>query len=80
LNEIKIKHRRGELTLTPKDVILFNGACYQLVTQTYFKGWYNHSYILSKTACEKLIKQKKLVMFKKDEGDFKSEYYKIAVN
>jgi len=38
MKELKIKHPKGEITLTEKDVIMDNGACFQLITQSYMEG------------------------------------------
>ena len=82
MKELKIKHRRRELTLTEKDLITDNGACYQLITQRYFvgsimKGWHEQSYVLSKTTCKKLIKEGKLII-KKSDSENDLNYYKLA--
>jgi hypothetical protein len=78
--ELKMKHRRGELTLTEKDVIMDNGSCFQLITQTYQDGWYECNYTLSSTTCRKLIKQSELTLVKTTgEGKGKLDYYKIKM-
>lgn len=77
MSELKIKHRRGELTLTEKDVIMDNGACFSLITQKYFESWHDHSYQLSKTTCKKLIKDGQLMLFRQDEQKG-LDYYKLA--
>ena len=48
-------------TITESDRILFNGNCYQLVTQSYRSGWSNVKPILAKANAEKCIKQGYLV-------------------
>jgi hypothetical protein len=81
MEEYKIKHRRGEITLTQKDKILFNQACYQLLTQTYRDGWSNLNFVLSSTTCEKLIKNGVLIKYDSTgnkEDKTLLEYYKLA--
>ena len=80
MNELKMKHRRGELTLTEKDVIMDNQACFQLITQEYSEGWHKINYTLSSTTCKKLIKQGELILVKTTgEGKGKLDYYKIKI-
>lgn len=47
--------------ITENDRILFNGNCYQLVTQNTCSGWYDTSPKLAKTKAVKNIKQGYLV-------------------
>lgn len=64
--ELKINRRNFDIT--NRDVVLFNGACWQLITQTYFSNWYNHYPLMSKTMCERFVKKGILVLHeKKDE-------------
>lgn len=74
--ELVIKHRKGELTLTDKDIIMDNGACFQLITQSYMEGWHSRYYELSKTTCKKLIKNQELILHKRDEQKGLN-YYKV---
>lgn len=71
---MEIKSYRDTLTLTEKDLIMDNGACFQLVTQHKFSGWHQHPYLLSKATCNKLIKEGKLVLAKEAE---RLKYYRI---
>jgi len=57
----KLKIGRKTYTITESDRVLFNGFCYQLVTQTYQSGWNRVTPKLSKTKAEKYIKQGYLV-------------------
>jgi len=78
MNELKIKHRRGELTLTEKDIIMDNQSCFQLITQTYLEGWHKYNFMLASTTCKKLIKKGELILVKTTgEGKGKLDYYKI---
>ena len=52
--EIKCNHRT--FTVTESDRILDNGACYQLITQEYSKGFYQYNPMVSKTLFRKLLK------------------------
>ena len=62
----ELKIGRRVWNITEKDIVLFNGACWQLITQTYFTDW-SHCYpIMSKAMCEKFVRKNILVMFKKE--------------
>lgn len=50
--------------VTSKDRIMDNGACYQLITQTYYKDWYQICPLVSKTLFRKLLKEGKIVLSK----------------
>ena len=50
-----------------EDVVLFNGACWQLITREIFKGWHYYCPKVSKTMCEKFVKKNILVMYKKEK-------------
>lgn len=62
---MEIKCERRIFNCTSKDLILDNGACYQLITQRYFKDWYNHTPRVSKTLFKKLLKEGKIRKSKK---------------
>ena len=53
--------------ITERDVVLFNGAVWQLITQNYFSGWHSYYPKISKITCEKFVKKNILVMFKKEK-------------
>lgn len=53
----ELKIGRRTYTITENDRILFNGNCYQLVTQNYGTSWNNTTPTLAKTKAEKFIKQ-----------------------
>lgn len=74
---ITIKSRHGELILTDKDIIMDNGSCFQLITQTYIDGWAECNYELSKTTCKKLIKDGQLILNNRDDKNG-LDYYKLA--
>lgn len=51
-----LKCGRREFIVGEKDLILDNGACYQLITQTYYQDW-SHVYpLVSKATFNKLLK------------------------
>ena len=57
----ELKIGRRTYTITENDRILFNGNCYQLVTQSSCSRWYDTSPKVAKTKVEKYIKQGYLV-------------------
>lgn len=57
----ELKLGRRTYTITENDRILFNGNCYQLVTQTSGTSWNSTTPTLAKTKAEKYIKQGYLV-------------------
>ena len=62
---MEIKCGRRTFNCTSKDLILDNGACYQLITQNYRKNWHNYAPIVSKTLFKKLFKEGKIRKSKK---------------
>lgn len=62
----ELKIGRKVFDITEKDVVLFNGACWQLITQTIHSGWNNYYPTVSKTLCEKLLKKNILILVKKE--------------
>lgn len=71
---------RRHFNVTEKDKVMFNGACYQLMTQTYFKDWNRMCPIIATSKAEKLIAQNKLVYIgeKKTWTGLVVKYYKFA--
>lgn len=63
---MEIKRGRKTFNCTSKDLILDNGACYQLITQKYFKDWYNQTPHVSKILFKKLLKEGKIRKSKKE--------------
>lgn len=53
---VEIKSGRKRFNCTSKDAIMFNGAVYQLITQTYWKDWTELNPIISKTEFNRLLK------------------------
>ena len=53
----ELKIGRRVFDITEKDIVMFNGACWQLITQTIHSGWNNYYPTVSKTLCGKLLKK-----------------------
>ncbi len=66
---MEIKCGVRTFNVTNKDLILDNGACYQLITQKYFQDWYYHTPKVAKTLFKKLLKEGKI---KKSEKKYKT--------
>jgi hypothetical protein len=62
----ELKIGRRTFNITDDDVVMHNGTCWQLMSQTYFDGWHRITPIMSKTMCEKFVKKNILVMYKKE--------------
>lgn len=64
----KLKIGRKTFEITEKDVVLFNGSCWQLISQKVYRDWHYYSPSMSKVLCEKLLKKDVLILVKsKDE-------------
>lgn len=75
----KLKIGRKTYTITESDRVLFNGFCYQLVTQNYQSGWNRVTPKLSKTKAEKYIKQGYLVYaYKTNVSGSSMVYYRFT--
>lgn len=68
---MEIKCGRRIFDCTGKDLILDNGACYQLITKKYFQDWYDHTPVVSKTLFKKLLKEGKI---RKSKKKYKTSY------
>lgn len=66
-----IKCGRREFTVTEKDLILDNGACYQLITQHYFDGFSRLMPEVAKSTFNKLLKSGQIRLSPKK---YKSKY------
>jgi len=76
---MELKCGRKTYILTEKDLIMFNGACYQLVTRVEPIDHYDVSPIVARNRAEKLIREGKLVLSHKGiKRNVKVEFYKIA--
>ena len=79
---MKIKCGRREIELLEEDRVLFNGNCYQIITQRQSSGFYNYiTPKIAKARAKTLIKKGDLILAEeKYEGLFGEEYdlYKIG--
>lgn len=82
----ELKVGRNVFDINEKDVVLFNGACWQLITRRVFDGWHNVTPSISKVICNKFVKKNILVMFKKENEYITSDgkqmglyYYKFDI-
>lgn len=83
---MKISIGRRKFNITNKDVVMDNGACYQLITQTYYKDWGNYYPVMSKRMFNKFVKDGTLILeSEKDNGilgngnRFILKYYRFNV-
>lgn len=54
--EVKASNTRRKFMCSSKDKIMDNGYCYQLVTQSFIKDWFNVTPVISKTEFNRLMK------------------------
>lgn len=71
---LKIKCNRNEYNLNEKDLIMFNGACYQIISRTNDNG---STPIVSKILAKKLITAGSLRIRKELQKDIYCTYYSI---
>lgn len=64
---MNIKVKNGVFNLTDKDVLLFNGACWQLITQEYFTGWHSACPRFPMVKCKKWVKKGALTLIKEKD-------------
>ena len=77
---MKVKCGRREIILDEKDIIMFNGACYQIITKKIGVGWEATTPIIGKTKAKELIKNGLLKEVKFKNPPYKTEslvYYMI---
>jgi len=77
---MKIKCGRVEYELNENDIVMYNGACYQLITRRVWKGFNQTVPIISKSKAIKLIKDGLLKEKKLDNPPHESKsiiYYSI---
>ena len=82
---MKIKCGRKEFEVNENDVLLFNGACWQLLTKEVRRGYDFITPTVSTTLCNKLLKEKKIYMFRREREYITSDgkqmglyYYRFA--
>jgi hypothetical protein len=73
--EVIVKCGRKEYDLNSKDVIMYNGACYQIITREVRNGWFTYPPRIPTAKAIKMIKDGRLKLAKSNKG---LEYYKIA--
>ncbi len=54
--EVKASNTRRKFMCSSKDKIMDNGHCYQLVTQSFLKDWFDVTPVISKTEFNRLMK------------------------
>ena len=54
--EVKAMNTRKHFICTNKDNIMFNGLCYQLITQSFHKDWCDIAPVISKAEFNRLMK------------------------
>jgi hypothetical protein len=54
--EVKATNTRKKFMCSSKDKIMDNGSCYQLITQSFHKDWYDQTPTISKTEFNRLMK------------------------
>lgn len=77
MEELIINTRRGKVIITKKDIIMDNGACFQLMTQKYTNQFSSFCYELSKVTCKRLIKKNILILNNRDNVK-ELNYYKLV--
>lgn len=83
----ELKIGKKVFDITEKDVVLFNGARWQLITQKIFSNYSYYSPTMSKIMCDKFVKKGILMMFKKEKEYTKMDgkqmglyYYKFDMD
>lgn len=64
---MKIKIRNKEFEITDKDIVLFNGVCWMLITQEILCGYHNFNPILSKVNCERWREKGALILIEEKD-------------
>ena len=54
--EVKAINTKQKFMCSSKDKIMYNGSCYQLITQSFFKDWCDLTPVVSKTEFNRLMK------------------------
>lgn len=65
----ELKIGRDVFDVNDRDVVLFNGACWQLISRRIKSGWSSYCPKMSKTLSEKLLRKGVLYLVKK-EGEY----------
>lgn len=87
MSDTVLKVGRHLYDINENDVVMFNGACWQLITRSIFSGWHSYPPTVSKVICEKFVKKGILVLYKKEREYTTAEgkqmglyYYKFDIN
>lgn len=76
-----IKCGRKEFEVNSSDLVMYNGACYQLVTKRISKGWHEWPPIIAKRTAAKMIKDGIMVLKnEKLDGSMRLQYYGFKEN
>ena len=67
-----VKIGRNHFDITEDDVVLFNGAIWQLISQRIVKGWNNYVPVIGKTKADKWKKTGAIYLVK-ETGLYKTE-------
>ena len=54
--EVKASNTRQKFMCSSKDKIMYNGKCYQLITQSFHKDWADLTPTISRTEFNRLMK------------------------
>ena len=76
-----VKCRRREFVLDETDKIMYNGACYQIITKRYGQGFDQAIPVIAKAKAKKMIKEGSLVLDRVEKNTYLKnnlEYYKIG--
>jgi hypothetical protein len=68
-----IKCGRREFDLNEKDEIMYNGACYQIITRKYRQGWNELTPVIAINIVKKLIKEGKIIFKEKRKSRWSDE-------
>ena len=72
---MKIKFGRNVLEISARDAVLFNGACYQIVTKEVGGGWHGYPPIVSKKQAQEFIK-KGILKTDAETEELKEKHYR----
>lgn len=78
--EVKASNTRKRFMCSSKDKIMDNGNCYQLITQSFFKNWFDITPTISKTEFNRLMKLGVLGNPYKQKGIVEVTMYDFIVN
>lgn len=69
-----VKCGKIEYELNGKDIVMYNGACYQIITRKVGYGWNSSSPIIAKSKAIKLIKDGLLKKVNLNNAPYKEDY------